>query len=429
MTVGSITVQSTTVLPVLIGFLVGFSLILYYRKQRSSRRPVSIEPLPKASASTPRFIKAISWLGLGLLLVIVVHRANTYQGASPTDSLLIRLVYNPTPSAVASPWPWKDQQAIHPAVAAMPPAVETNIKSVAAYLSQQESDPYLQVKAIHDYVVSRLSYDLQVLQTGIRPSQDAARVFRTHRAVCEGYANLFTALAQAMGLEVAYVRGSIRRDLAPLDLIPGTLRLTQSDYNWTLHAWNAVKIEDSWQLVDTTWDDATDSDEASFYSADYLMLPPEVMIKSHLPEHTGWQLLPQTVDRKTFEAKPILRPQFFAEGLSLIEPTGYKTEVPVTAQADSPQIQLSSLGYPHQLAAIFIPAQTDSAWLATLAHALGSNRAQQTAADAQRCQSLQNQETTQIFCPFPKPGLYEVLLFSLDKDSESFLGQLKFQVL
>ena len=66
-----------------------------------------------------------------------------------------------------------------------------------------------------------------------------------------------------------------------------TSRLLNSNYDWTLHAWNAVKVADNWQLVDTTWDDS----DSGKYSADYLMPPPEAMIASHIPQHSDWQLI------------------------------------------------------------------------------------------------------------------------------------------
>jgi transglutaminase/protease-like cytokinesis protein 3 len=169
---------------------------------------------------------------------------------------MTHLAHNPTPPLSSSPWPWQEYQTIHPVIASLTPEVESSIKSVAQYIAKNESDPYLQIKAIHDYVVSRVTYDLDVLKTGRRPSQDARTVFKTHKAVCEGYANLFLELGQEVGLDVAYIRGKVRQDLAPLDLIPEAFRLINPTYDWTLHAWNAVKVGGYWQLVDTTWDDS-----------------------------------------------------------------------------------------------------------------------------------------------------------------------------
>ena len=45
-------------------------------------------------------------------------------------------------------------------------------------------------------------------------------------------------LAQIVGLQSYYIEGSI---LVPVDV--------------TEHAWNVVKLDDEWLVVDTTWDD------------------------------------------------------------------------------------------------------------------------------------------------------------------------------
>ncbi|HEY9878100.1 MAG TPA: transglutaminase domain-containing protein [Leptolyngbyaceae cyanobacterium] len=399
------------------------------RLRRSAKQFTPGRLWPPFSAKAFSLGRVAMWLGLGLLLFGLIHQVNVHLGTQPTDDLLTRLAYRSKPPEVASPWPWKEQNSIHPAVVAMPPDVETSIKSVATYLSQHEQDPYQQVKAIHDYVVSRLTYDLDVLKTGVRPSQEAKAVFQSHKAVCEGYAKLFEALGKAMGLEVVYVEGRIRQDLVPLDLIPLVVRLSRSQYDWTLHAWNAVKVSNSWQLVDTTWDDSGDSRESA-YNTNYLMPPPAIMVMSHLPERAAWQLLPESVNHKTFEARPILRPEFFAEGLNLIQPTTYKTKVTGASSSNAAPIQVeTSPDSSHKLEAIFTQTQSEGVWVDTLLQALDRQQvSQETLEQVESCQISQAQESAQIFCPFPKPGFYEVLLFSLGERQKTLLGQLKFHV-
>ena len=85
----------------------------------------------------------------------------------------------------------------------------------------------------------------------------------------------------------------------------------------TLHAWNAVKVVDNWQLVDTTWDDINSSQNPSLYKSDYLIPPPEVMITDHLPEQSDWQLLHRPINQDYFEKQLILAPQSFAENLQV----------------------------------------------------------------------------------------------------------------
>lgn len=115
----------------------------------------------RSPSSILRRIKLKYLLGYSLLLMALIYQANP-SAINPVSNLLVRLVQNPKPPASNSPWPWKDSRTIHPLVASMPSNVETSIKSVAEYIAQRESDPYLRIKALHDYVISRLVYDLDV---------------------------------------------------------------------------------------------------------------------------------------------------------------------------------------------------------------------------------------------------------------------------
>ena len=112
-----------------------------------------------------------------IILIPPVYQSNPSLIINPINGFITFVTYKPTPPILNSPWPWKDHAMIHPSVANMPSNIETTIESVAKYIAKQESDPYLRIKAIHDYVVSRVTYDLDVLKTGIRPSQDAQTVF------------------------------------------------------------------------------------------------------------------------------------------------------------------------------------------------------------------------------------------------------------
>jgi transglutaminase-like putative cysteine protease len=360
---------------------------------------------------------------LSILFVIIFQSYIPMRYNSYSD-LITYLVNNPTPPFASSPWPWKEHQTIHPIISSLTPDVETSIKSVAQYIAQHETDPYLQVKAIHDYVISRVTYDLDVLQTGIRPSQDAQTVFVTHKAVCEGYANLFKELGRAIGLDVVYITGKIRQDLAPIDLIPTAFRLLKSNYDWTLHAWNAVKIEGNWQLVDTTWDDTSLKD---LYSTDYLMLPPELMIISHLPLIQGWQLLRHSKNYQYFENQPILTPQFFSQGLTMISPDEYQTTLEKNAV-----IELISLAQePPKIGALFSKVNESNFLVWDLLLSNSSNQHQQLKA----CRTQTEYSKIRLYCQFPEPGEYQVLLFSLAPESHSLnrkitrIGQLKFRSL
>lgn len=293
----------------------------------------------------------------------------------------------PQPSQKASQWPWEGV-SIHPAVANMPATVETSIESVAQYIVQQEKDPVQRIKALHDYVVDRIAYDAPSYFAGQYPPQDAETVFQRRTAVCAGYAKLLEALGKAAGEEIIYVVGDSRSQT--------------SDLNGQGHAWNAAKVNGNWYLMDATWDSGY-VDRSGFtkqYKTSYLFPPPNVMAISHFPDDSAWQLLQTPLTRGEFLRQPMLRPQFFADGLKLVFPTRSQTDVQGNA--------LLQIENPRQK------------WLIASYSPKGGGQ-------SQNCleQPIQG---NQISCSLSGLGTYEVSLFSGDgrAGQYDYVGQVEF---
>ena len=370
------------------------------------------------------FLKSIVaryWFLFLLLLVAIIN------GVSPhlIKDFAVRVGYSPKPPLLSSPWAWKNNQTIHSAVANITPDIESSIQSVAEYIARQESDPYLQIKALHDYVISRISYDFQALKMGKYPSQDAQTVFSTRKAVCGGYANLFMALSQVIGINTVVIQGDIRQDLAPPNSISTNAGQLNPNIKLTLHAWNAIKVADNWQLVDTTWDDINSTQNLSLYKSDYLMPPPEVMITDHFPTQSDWQLLHKPISRDYFESQLMLTPQFFNEGLQIVLPVEYKTSIQKNGfiQVKTP------LNYSNRIVALFSEREKSNFSLWSLQHT--SPFAQDNKTDIKTCQSQPAVgESIQISCQFSEIGIYQVLLFSLEQRDNTIvpypIAQFKF---
>jgi len=84
-------------------------------------------------------------------------------------------------------------------------------------------------------------------------------VLASGRAVCEGIANLFTAVAVRMDLESVVITGRA------------------SGARQERHAWNAVKIDGDWGLVDIT--------------RHTFLATPQAFLARHFPDDPRWQLL------------------------------------------------------------------------------------------------------------------------------------------
>jgi transglutaminase superfamily protein len=230
------------------------------------------------------------------------------------------------PTAIAWPLP----ATLHPLVASMPPEHEASIESVARYFAEREPDRVQLVKALHDYVADRIVYDVPAYLARDIPDQGAAKVFAERKGVCSGYAHLFAELGRLAGLEVAYVVGGSRT--------------MGSSFAGDDHAWNAVRVGGAWRLVDVTWDAGAlgGADGTSFekhYRSDYLMTPPEIFGRTHLPNRPSWQLRADPLSQGDFLRQPLLPPSFFALGLSLHEPDRSQVTVErsFTARLQNPQ--------------------------------------------------------------------------------------------
>jgi hypothetical protein len=203
---------------------------------------------------------------------------------------------------------WPLPARLHPAVVELPPSAETSIADVGRYLAGRESNPWLRVKALHDYVADRVAYDVESYRGGKYPPQDAQTVFRTRRSVCAGYANLLAALGAAAGADIVVIGGDARHE--------------GGDLTGEGHAWNAARIGGRWALIDATWDAGNVNGERfeKEYGTEYLFAPPEVQGVTHFPEEERWQLRTPPLSRGDFFRQPMTKAGFFAEGLTLLSP-------------------------------------------------------------------------------------------------------------
>jgi len=98
------------------------------------------------------------------------------------------------------------------------------------------TDDYEKVRAICNWVVQNISYDFDMLFGKHYKSTFAPTVFKDRVTICEGYAKLTVALANAAGFPAKYIYG--RAD---------------NGYQEDGHAWTEVWVDDRWVIIDTTW--------------------------------------------------------------------------------------------------------------------------------------------------------------------------------
>ena len=170
------------------------------------------------------------------------------------------------------------------------------------------------VRAIHDWVALSIAYDTSLLRAETIPGQRCEDVLRTGRTVCGGYSNLFERMCRLAGIECVTIPGYARGERFRV--------LDEEDPTLQDHAWNAVRLGDTWRLLDVTWDAGRvmDGEYEQQYSSDYLLVPPGRLIHTHFPSDPRWQLLEPPLSAAEFSRLPYLRAEFFRYGLELLTP-------------------------------------------------------------------------------------------------------------
>ncbi len=189
-----------------------------------------------------------------------------------------------------------------------PTSARNSVEDLAEYLTGPADNDWEIVRAIFKWITDNISYDLN---SDYNSNGKAASVLQHGSSVCSGYSNLFEALTDAAGLESKTIDGySKGRGYQPCSEFTG-----QSD-----HAWNAVKLDGNWYLVDCTWG-AGHVDQRGEYIREfdehYFLTPPEEFIYDHFPSDENWQLLDDPIDLAEFENMPLLKSYFFKYGLKL----------------------------------------------------------------------------------------------------------------
>lgn len=116
--------------------------------------------------------------------------------------------------------------------------VSNPFNAVMAELPENASTGH-KLQALYDWVIDICHYDYVSFNNGEstnkRKKQDAAHVVKYGMGVCEGYANLYVALARLAGVKSTY---------------QGSTNLR--------HGWTECYYNGQWKMLDATWDDPSD---------------------------------------------------------------------------------------------------------------------------------------------------------------------------
>ncbi|HEY0017376.1 MAG TPA: transglutaminase domain-containing protein [Longimicrobium sp.] len=194
---------------------------------------------------------------------------------------------------------------------AAPESAGRSVQALGAYFRDALPGERDRARGIYRWITDNIAYDIGLYLRGgflMPPSQDPTSMLRTRKGVCEGYSALFQALSTVAGLEAVTILGQAKA----LSTDP------RRPYRTQQHAWNAVKVDGRWALLDATWG-AGDINlpERRFERRQrdfFFDTPPAKLIWSHRASQERWQMLEQPLSAREFERLPFTHRDFWELG-------------------------------------------------------------------------------------------------------------------
>lgn len=175
---------------------------------------------------------------------------------------------------------------------AIPEADCTSADQLAAYIKEHFVSDSSRLQAIYVWVGSHISYDTERMQAVIKklqqPPQAVADVIKSRKAVCQGYADLFTAVCKGVGINATVVAGYVKQfgRIIPIG-----------------HAWVAAELNGEWLLFDPTWSAGYLDNNMHFvkhFNYTFYKIKPADFIVDHMPFDPLYQFLSTPLNNSEF---------------------------------------------------------------------------------------------------------------------------------
>ncbi|XP_029473177.1 kyphoscoliosis peptidase-like [Rhinatrema bivittatum] len=193
--------------------------------------------------------------------------------------------------------------------------VTSSIEDLVGVLLKEAHTDLEKVRAIWMWVCHHIEYDVMGYENTAKALTNPTDVLRSRKSICAGYAGLFERMCSIAGIECLKLSGYAKG----YGYKPGQRFSGNSD-----HAWNAVRLERSWHLLDSTWGAGHCNDKCTKFTFEYkeyyFLTHPALFIGNHFPEEEKWQLLKPPVSLRQYEASVSLGAQFYNAGLLSAHP-------------------------------------------------------------------------------------------------------------
>ncbi len=174
--------------------------------------------------------------------------------------------------------------------------------TVAKGLIALSPSPLQKARAAYVWTTAHVAYSLARRGDGAAALADLS-------GDCEAHTAIYAALCKSMGVECATVGGHVRFGVPPAGVLAMGAKPLGTGQWLVVHAWNAVRIDGRWGLVDTTLGVKPTKDACE--PDDYFLADPAVLATDHVPEDPAMRLAEAPVD---LAHTPLLKPLAWRSG-------------------------------------------------------------------------------------------------------------------
>ena len=189
----------------------------------------------------------------------------------------------------------------------------STLEALGKALNAIAKTPLEKAWVIFYWLSQNIAYNIEGYFSGKLGDNSAEGVLKAKKSVCAGYAQLSENLGKSLGIEIKIIDGYSKG----YGFSHGK-KLTKPD-----HDWSAVKLDDNWYLMDSTWGTGHVDDTNKFkfqLVTQYFLARPEHFIWKHFPSDPKWQLFKNPITLSQFESAEAPGYLFYEHKLELISP-------------------------------------------------------------------------------------------------------------
>jgi len=171
----------------------------------------------------------------------------------------------------------QDYNALDKYALEAPRSIRKDLPKLTTYLLSDFKTDKEKVRSFYTWIIHNIDYDQSAYKRDRkRINRSNTDILDRRQAVCFGYSTLFKEMCLLADIPCEIISGYAKNQKN------GFVDLTAMN-----HAWNAVKLDNEWYLMDLTWGQGNNQREQE----QYFLCPPEELILTHLPADPMWQFL------------------------------------------------------------------------------------------------------------------------------------------